>query len=387
MTIYWVVLMSVLSQAGFSGSRVAVSLYALELGADQLTVGVIIGLYAICPMLLSIYIGRFADRTSPRLPVIAGSIALVAAMMLPSLAEGLAPLAVVAFVLGLSHLVFSIPIDALVGGIGGPEKRASNYTLITMGWSIANMSGPIMAGLLIDSIGHVQVFLVLAAFVGAPLLILWLRPNLLPREAAHRAESGSQGGSVADLWRIRPLRTIIIASGVVGSAQDLFQFYMPIYGHAIGLSASAIGVVLGMVALASFVVRSFIPFLVKRMPEVTILTLAVFLSAFAFVLMPFFVNAYALGTLAFALGLGVGCALPLTLSLLYLLSPPGRIAEAIGLHRMVRNTTHLVVPIVFGSVGAAFGYFAVFLSNAAALAGSGMLMRRAQVPEAASGPK
>lgn len=373
--------MSVLSQAGFSGSRVAVSLYALELGADQFTVGVIIGLYAICPMLLAIYIGRFADRTSPRLPVIAGSIALVAALVLPSLAGGLLALAVAAFVLGLAHLVFSIPIDALVGGIGGPDKRASNYTLITMGWSIANMSGPIMAGLLIDSIGYVRVFLVLAAFVGAPLLILWLRPNLLPREAAHRPAPGAQGGSIVDLWRIRPLRAIIIASGVVGSAQDLFQFYMPIYGHAIGLSATAIGAVLGTVAFAAFVVRSFVPFLVKRLSEVKILTFAVFLSAFAFVLMPFFVNAYALGAIAFALGLGVGCALPLTLSLLYLLSPAGRVAEAIGLHRAVRNITHLVVPIIFGSVGAAFGYFAVFLSNAAVLAGSGVLMRRAQVPD------
>lgn len=31
---------------------------------------------------------------------------------------------------------------------------------------------------------------------------------------------------------------------------------MPVYGHAIGLSASAIGTVLGMVALAAFVIRA-----------------------------------------------------------------------------------------------------------------------------------
>ena len=35
-----------------------------------------------------------------------------------------------------------------------------------------------------------------------------------------------------------------IAAGVVGSAQDLFQFYLPIYGHSIGLSASVIGTVI-----------------------------------------------------------------------------------------------------------------------------------------------
>ena len=75
MTIYLVTLISVLNQIGFSGSRVAVSLYALELGANQFSVGVIIAFYSLCPMLFSIVIGRLADRTAPRLPMIAGAAA------------------------------------------------------------------------------------------------------------------------------------------------------------------------------------------------------------------------------------------------------------------------------------------------------------------------
>jgi len=384
MKIYLVVLMAFLNQVGFGGSRVLVSLYALELEASQFTVGVLIGLYAFCPMLLSIYIGRFADRTAPRWPVIAACLASVAALLLPPLFGGLIALAAAAFVMGLVHQLFSIPIEATVGRMGGPEKRAQNFTLITMSWSLANMSGPIMTGILIDTIGHVQVFYVLAVFVAAPMLILWIWPDLLPGKPARaHAGPGVQGGSVAELWRIRPLRTIIIAGGVVGSANDLFQFYMPVYGHAIGLSASAIGMVLGMASLAAFVVRGFIPSLVRRLSEVKIMNLAVFLAALAFALMPFFSNAYALAIIAFALGLGVGCSMPMTLSLLYAHTPPGRVAEAIGIHKTVRNATHLVVPLIFGSVGAMFGYAVVFLSNAAALAASGVQMHRTRVPDSA----
>lgn len=385
MTFTLVVVMSVLSQVGFSGSRVALSLYALELGANQFTVGVMIGLYALCPMLLSIVIGKFSDRAAPRLPVIIGSVTMLAGMLLPPLSGGLITLGIAAFVLGFSHQIFSIPIEALVGGIDGPEKRARNYAVITMGWSFANVLGPLIAGFSIDYIGHVQVFLVLAAFVASPLVILWFRPNLLPKEVSKHASTVPRGGSVLDLWRIRPLRITIIASGVVGSAQDLFQFYLPVYGHGIGLSASAIGTILSMVAAAAFVIRGVIPFLVKKLTEAEILTAAVFIAALAFVLLPFFVNAYALATIAFALGLGVGSAMPMTMSLLYVLSPPGRIAEAIGLHKTVRNTTHLVVPMIFGSIGAAFGYATVFLSNAAVLAASGLLMRKARIPD--TGPR
>ncbi|HEV7802273.1 MAG TPA: MFS transporter, partial [Burkholderiales bacterium] len=166
----------------------------------------------------------------------------------------------------------------------------------------------------------------------------------------------------------------------VGSAQDLFQFYMPIYGHSIGLSASAIGTILGVCSLAAFVIRSILPFLAKKATEAQILGSAIFTAAFAFMLIPFFVNPFALAGTAFVLGLGVGCAQPMTMSLLYALAPANRLAEAFGLHKTVRNATHLVVPLVFGSVGAAFGFATVFFSNSALLATGGFLMRKVGIP-------
>ncbi len=252
-----------------------------------------------------------------------------------------------------------------------------------MGWSAANFLGPVMAGFAIDYIGQLQVYLVLAVFTLAPIVMLAFAPGMLPRVAATHASADARG-SVLDLWRIPSLRMTIIAAGIVGSAQDLFQFYMPIYGHAIDLSASAIGTILGVSSLAAFVIRALLPLLVKKLTEAQILTAAVFIAAVAFALIPFFVNGYALAAIAFLLGLGVGCAMPMTMSLLYVLAPANRLGEAFGLHKTVRNATHLVVPIVFGSVGAAFGFATVFLSNSALLATGGVLLRKVGIPEAKS---
>ena len=380
MTIYLVVLVSVLSQVGFSGSRVAVSLHALGLTANQFAIGVVIALYSLCPTLLSIVIGKFADRVPPRLPVILGSAAMTVALLLPPLLPGFPALCVAAFVLGLAHQVFSIPIEAIVGGIDGAKYRARNYAFITMGWSAANFLGPLIAGFSIDYIGQLQVYLVLAALTAAPIPMLLLKPALLPKVAAMHAE-GATRGSVLDLWRMPSVRITIIAAGVVGSAQDLFQFYLPIYGHSIGLSASAIGTILGVVFVAAFVIRGILPLLVKKFREATILTLAMFIAAGAFTLLPFFVSPYALAAIAFLLGLGVGCAQPMTMSLLYALTPAGRIAESFGLQKTVRNATHLVVPIVFGSVGAMFGVTTVFMSNSVILIAGGFLLRKAGIPD------
>ena len=381
MTIYLVVLMAFLSQAGFGGSRVAVSLHALELTANQFAIGLVIALYSLCPMLLAIVIGRFADRTSPRGMVILGSVIMTAGLLLPPLLSGIAVLCAAAFVLGFAHQVFSLPLEALVGGIGGPEKRARNYALITMAWSAANFLGPVMAGFSIDHIGQRQAYVVLALFTLAPVLVLAFRPGLLPVKG-EKHKGTEPRGSVLELWRTPSLRMTIIAAGIVGSAQDLFQFYMPIYGHAMQLSASAIGTILGVTSLAAFVIRGILPLLARRATEAQILGAAIFISALAFLLFPFFVNPYALGAIAFLLGLGVGCAMPMTMSLLYALAPANRLAEAFGLHKTVRNATHLVVPLFFGSVGAAFGFAAVFLSNSALLATSGLLMRKVGMPRA-----
>src|SRR6185436_12282487 len=121
------------------------------------------------------------------------------------------------------------------------------------------------------------------------------------------------------------------ASGILSSAWDLFQFYFPVYGHSVGLSASAIGVVLGVFALATFTIRVVLPQLARRYGEAQILSSSIFVAAFAFMLFPFFSNAYVLGGIAFLLGLGVGCGQPMSMSLIYALAPRGRAAESAGL--------------------------------------------------------
>ncbi len=98
-------------------------------------------------------------------------------------------------------------------------------------------------------------------------------------------------------------------------------------------------------------------------------------------LFPFFRDAYALAAIAFLLGLGCGCGQPLSMSLIYALSPRGRVAESTGLRVTVNNFAHLVIPLFFGSLGTAFGFFPVFVSNSVMLLAGGFLMRRSNAPQ------
>jgi hypothetical protein len=57
-------------------------------------------------------------------------------------------------------------------------------------------------------------------------------------------------------------------------------------------------------------------------------------------------------------------------------SPTGRVAEATGLRITVNQITHLVIPLMFGLVGAVAGFASVFLSSAAGLVGGGYMSSR-----------
>jgi MFS family permease len=153
-----------------------------------------------------------------------------------------------------------------------------------------------------------------------------------------------------------------------------------VYGHGIGLSATAIGVILGAFALATFVIRAALPWLIRHSSEAQILVYAIFVGAATFVMFPFLANPYALCAAAFVLGLGLGCGQPMSMSLIYSLAPQGRASEAAGLRVTVNNVTHLVIPLVFGSIGTMFGYAPVWLANSLLLGAGGWLVRRAASP-------
>jgi predicted MFS family arabinose efflux permease len=246
-----------------------------------------------------------------------------------------------------------------------------------MGFSAAGFIGPFLAGVAIDHLGHLAAFWVLSVFPVVPILLLWLKPGFLPKARKRAAADGPR--SAFDLWRVPALRNTFIASGIISSAWDLFQFYFPVYGHSIGLSASAIGAVLGVFALATFTIRFVLPGLAKRYSESQVLTAGIFIAAFAFVLFPFFSNPFILAAVAFLLGLGVGCGQPMSMSLIYALSPAGRQAEAAGVRVTANNVMHLIIPVLFGSLGTAFGYAPVFVTNSAMLIAGGAMMRRAKI--------
>jgi predicted MFS family arabinose efflux permease len=150
---------------------------------------------------------------------------------------------------------------------------------------------------------------------------------------------------------------------------------MPVYTHSLKFSATTIGLIMGSFGAAAFVIRLAIPRATRRWGEHATISTALLLSAFAFIVVPFTTNPVALATAAFVLGLGLGCGQPLSMLLSFNAAPPGRSAEAIAMRLSVSYGAHIVIPPIFGVVGAALGVAPIFWSCAMVLAGGSAMTR------------
>jgi len=368
MPIHLIVVTCVLIHAGFGGAKVALPLHALSLGVDAFSVGVIMALWALCPMLIALSVGRLVDRVGPRVPMLAGTVGVAAALLVPYFFPGVASLYILALVVGTAFQFFFVPTQGITGALGGPEHRARNYSLLAVGFSIASFLGPLIAGFSIDYFGYETAYLMLAVCPAIAVVLLGFKGGMLPKAAIATGGEQKKSSSFA-LLRIAKLRNAIIASGLISVGWDLYLFFFPIYGHSIGLSASAIGVIISMFAAAVFAIRVALPALARKWSEFQILLRAIGFAGAALLLFPLFQNPFLLAAASFVLGLGCGVGQPMSMSLIYSLSPPGRASEGAGLRVTFNHFTHLVVPLAFGGIGTAFGFAPVFFSCSALLLG------------------
>jgi MFS family permease len=374
-TLRLVIVLTVLAHVGFVGSRVAVALHAIALGATPLTVGVLMSLYAALPMLLAVHAGRRIDRGGAAGPLLGGALTVAAGVLLPVAWPGLAALYFAATLIGTGFLFIHVALNNVVGALAAPEQRAASFAWLALGFSIGGLFGPLVAGFAIDGLGHRLAFLVLAVFPAIAAAILWRRRRRVPAAAVPKPATGER--RLADLLRDVRLRHAFIASAVLAMGWDLYAFVVPIYGTRIGLSASLIGVVMGSFSAATFAVRLALPALARRVREWPMVVAAMTVAGAAYALFPIAQSVAPLIALSFVLGLGLGCAQPFIMSLLYAASPPGRQGEVIGIRTTMLSGSHTVLPLAMGALGAALGMAPVFWTMAAVLlAGGGFAWRR-----------
>jgi len=370
--LHYIYALTLFCMANIRGGRLVLGLYALDLGAGPVTVGLLAAMFSAMPALLAWQVGKWADRFGARGLLLLGSAGCSLGIAIPFFFQTISALFIAAAINGLAFAMLNVTQQNAVGMMSAPEDRTKNFANFTLMMSLGNFVGPLVAGFSIDHSGYAWACLYVAALGLVPAIMLLAGGRTLPKGSGEKARAA--GGMMA-LLRDRSMLKILLVGSVVMAGVDMFAFYVPIYTHGLGLSASTIGIIMACFSAAAFISRGFLAWFLTKATVEQVLVRAFILAAAAFVCFPFFQNPVMLSVLSFVYGFGLCVGQPITMMLSFSNSADGRSGEVMGLRQSVNHGTRVIAPIVFGAIGSVTGLVSVFIVGAAMLASGGLAIR------------
>ncbi len=261
-------------------ARPAVSYRALALGADERAVGVIAGVYALLPLFAAVPLGRRTDhgRCAPLLPL--GVVLIAGGCALSGAADSLAAMAAWSGVMGLGHLCFVIGAQSIVARQSAPHEQDRNFGHFTIGASLGQLIGPVVAGALIggpDRAGSSALALLVAGAVAAvSCASLW---RIEHRTTANSRTERGDRIPVHRILRTRGVPAGIFVSLAVLSATDILTAYLPVVGEHRGIAPSVVGLLLSLRAAATIACRLVMTPMLRWLGRAALLTVTCLAAA------------------------------------------------------------------------------------------------------------
>ena len=361
--------------------------YAMSLGADRLTIGVIFGAFSVALLACSIPAGLLSDRTGRRPIMVLGMLTLAVASVAFASSANVSVLVAARLVQGASGAATWSAGLALLADMYGPGERGEKLGLALSVMSIGMLLGPVFGGVVYDHLGYAPTFVLPAAIacaIGLAFGVCRLEPAGAPMgegTAPHKGSAASNNGGAGYLGPVFAAPAAFLACGVVivvGAATfGLIEPYMPVYLYqAFAASPTAIGLAFGGMALLSAATQPLAGRLYDRHGGRAIIAAGLLASSAviaASVLAP--TLPLTAGALAL-LGIPISCVLSPTLPLLgdlYGGRGGGSRGFAYGAYNTLFSAGLALGPFAGGLLVARLSLPATLLGHAALLAAVGVL--------------
>ncbi len=357
---------SLLHAAGYGMLAPAIPLFADQLSISLGLIGALVAVQGVGQMAADIPTGLLVGRIGGR-----GAMAL-----------GVACSAVAGIVLGLSthstHLFAAVPLVGVavavwatarlsyVADVVPTHQRGRALSLVGGASRIGMTIGPIVGGFLSQWFG------LQAAFFGHSVMCC---VALVMIATAHNAARGSRPSPSREAAHTRVLRTLadhrkaFATAGTVAVClvmiRNARRVLMPLWGVALGLDLSQIGLVIGLASAIDMTLFYPVGIVMDRWGRKWTLVPCMLLLAVSMSLIPHtegFVSFLLVGLLGgFANGLGSGAVMTMGSDL----APRGHSAEFLGVWRLICDSGAVFSPAIIGGLAQALSLAAAFYGSAA----------------------
>lgn len=368
--------------ACMTGFRMAAPLMALREGESAAAAGVLLALFALSQVFLSLPAGRFVDRHGLHRPMALAVCIAVTGGMAATVWPVYGMLCVTALTCGAASGLALIALQRQVGLLARDATELRQvFSWLALGPSLSNFVGPFAAGVVIDLAGFRAAY----GLLGLLPLLGWL---VMRRVVVPQATPRLAAADVPSPWSLLKqvqFRRLLLINWLLASCWDVHTFLVPVIGHELSFSATAIGAILGAFAVAATAVRLLIPAVAARLNEGHVVAGAMVCTAVLFAAYPLVSSPWALGALSVLLGFVLGAVQPMIMSTLHQITPHHQHGQALALRAMAINGSSVLMPMLFGTVGAVVGVAWVFWTVGAAVGAGSRLAWLHMRPSAIQG--
>lgn len=229
---------------------------ARDLSLNDAQIGVLTGLsFALFYTVMGLPIARYADRPkTDRVRLIAIAMAVWSAMTaLCGFAGSYAQLLLARIGVGVGEAGCTPPAHSLITDIAPPEKRARAFAIYQLGPPIGGLIGMVLGGILADTIGWRNAFIV----VGLPGIVLAFIVTLLLRDPRRLGAASKPVATMPEIgtrmafraiFASRAMRRLLVAGAIASfSVYGILIWTAIFFQRSYGLTAGETGIWFGLV--------------------------------------------------------------------------------------------------------------------------------------------
>jgi len=305
LVLYFVVLVATM---GISLVSPILPIFAKELGATGILIGLTFGVFAVTSIIISPFVGMWSDRYGRKPFIILGLfIYLIAALGYLISDQLWQVIAFRALSGGGSSLIFSVARAYL--GVITPENHEGRWTGIFSSADIIGFGlGPLIAGWIRQQSGFDWVFISMALLMGIAALVVLLFLPSDPKSKSSIFTDDVVFLSIKKALRHRIVLALTLNWAIIALTWGTVLSFMGLRLENLGISATAIGLVFALESFSSALTQPFFGIVADRISRRLLNTIGIMLVIIFFTFLGFIENLYWIYMTMIAVGASLGLA-------------------------------------------------------------------------------
>jgi len=368
-----VAILAFLSDLSNSATSPTVSLRALDLGATKSFIGTMMAASALIRLIIVQPVGLMCDRKDPRYFLVIGFLLYITNYLFLIFASSPYHILIGQLISGIGSAMF---YTASVVSILQTSKERTALsigiyaTMMGFGFSL----GPTIGGMLAETYSYSisYIFSILVSFVAV--LIGLLVNKIEDIQVVQKTNQNKEHFSYRKILSNKELLLVSLGAFFTSEALGNSTGFFPIFGKGIMLSEGTIGIILGIRALSSTIVRIPVGRIAETFGSKRLMLISMVLSAFGLFLVPQFNSIWLIPFFLSLEGIGYGMFLTTANAHIGEITTENQKGAAVGIYNTFSAVGSVLNMIILGIIADSFGVENTFRFTAIMISSGLVLM-------------